>query len=89
MPRFVIESTELAQEAAEQVLEMAARLFPELAIEPSCRSITEPESLGYVTTVTRWTCQAPSLAHVRRWVTAAGVNVVGVVEDDGFNEVAP
>ena len=64
MPRYLLETDVTASTEYHVAVAIAAKRFPEVAIE---HCYTEHHRLG---ARVWWVCQAPSEAHVERWVAA-------------------
>ncbi len=82
MPRYVFETPPIAQSALDRAITLAARRFPELAIEH--RSAGADEVDGYDV----WACHAPHATHLLRWAAAAGIDVTATALNDSANALA-
>jgi hypothetical protein len=71
MPRYLLETPPAGRDEPGAALALAARQFPELAVEhvlsAGGREDQPARSL--------WVCRAPSSTHVRRWADAAHLRV--------------
>jgi hypothetical protein len=73
VPRYLLEMTPTTDPERLRARQVAARRFPEVAIEHglATRDCGRPREL--------WVCRAPSPGHLRRWADACGI-ALGSVE---------
>jgi hypothetical protein len=82
MPRYVFTTRPITRSAFERAITLAARRFPELAIDH--------RSSGDVGVDARdtWVCDAPHETHLVRWVAAAGIDATAIALDDSAHALA-
>ncbi len=76
MPRYLLQTGKGASSSSAAAMQLAARLFPEIAIE---HCYVAHDEVGARAT---WVCRAPSDAHLHRWAEASGLGPVSVQRVD-------